>query len=303
MRNRNNMIFSKYTVGVLIVLSGVLVATQGIAKLITNVPSDISGEELKAVVVEDFEKGTIAKDLNSDGWLLRSTPKKYTNSALSEKKLKRKNPVPELQIKFLEGSPNDMQVEKWSLTELGKTNKQCLGVKFRFRYPGFNSVHIMPPLEVTWKEKKPSLTYNPRNGKEEQERGIQLPGRAKAISLWVHGRGNPYTLEVWIKDYRGDTHALKLGSVNFVGWRPMKVEIPSNIPQSFESFPQTRVAKITKLVLRAVRSAPAEELINDTYFFFDQLKVLTDTYEVNFDGNDLHKSFESGKAPSGGGTK
>jgi len=285
----------KYSIAMIIVVVGTLLATQGFAKLATNVPSDISGEELKAVVVEDFENGTVSTDIKNDGWLLKSTPKKYSNPALSEKKLKRKNPVPVLNLKFLDGNPNDMQVEEWSLTNLGKTNKKCLGVKFRFRYPGYNSIQILPPLEISWKDRKSVLTYNPRNGKSEQERGIQLPGRAKAISLWVHGRGNPYNLEIWIKDYRGDTHALKVGSVNFVGWRPLKVDIPTNIPQSYESFPQTRVTKITKLVLRAVQSSPAEELITDTYFFFDQLKVLTDTYEVNFDGNDLHKAFGTEK--------
>ena len=40
----------------------------------------------------------------------------------------------------------------------------------------------------------------------------------------------------------------------------MKVEIPIGIPQSFESFPQTRITKITRFVLRADPSAPREEL-------------------------------------------
>ncbi len=154
---------------------------------------------------------------------------------------------------------------------------------------------------MDWKDKTPKLTFNPNTGKDEQERGLELPGQSKGISVWVHGRGHPYTLEVWVKDFSGATHILKFGSVNFVGWRPMKVAIPTSVPQQFESFPQTRITKITRFVLRAMPNAPHEELMEPTFFFFDQIKVLTDTYEVNFDGNELHKVFDGG--PKGGEKK
>jgi hypothetical protein len=269
------------------------------SKIVTNVEADISGEELKALVIEDFEKGEVSKELTGNGWFVKTTPKEFTSES-TEQKLKMKNPVPVLEMKFIPGSPNDMKVEEWSLTDKGKKKERCLGVRFKFRYPGHNSVHVMVPKEVDWKSGDPVTTYNPSTRKDEQERGIQLPGQAKAISLWVHGRGNPYDLELWLKDYRGDTHILKFGSVNFVGWRPLKVYIPKNIPQSYESYPQTRVTKITRLVLRSQIERHAEELTEDTFFFFDQLKVLTDTYEVNFDGSDLHKVFEGKGASSGG---
>ena len=133
-------------------------------------------------------------------------------------------------------------------------------------------------MQKSWRDGSPVKTYDPRTGTSVQERGIELPGRSKAISLWVHGRGNPYNLEIWVKDYKGDTHILKCGSVNFVGWRPIKVSIPTFIPQSTESFPQTRVTKIVRFVLRAQPGQPTQELVADNYFFFDQLKVLTDIY-------------------------
>ncbi len=276
-----------------ITVAGVTVPLAVNSKIITNVDADISAQELRAVVVDDFESGQVAADISADGWFIKSTPKQYKN-ADTEKKLKRKNPVPVLQMKYITGGPNDMAVEQWSLTGLGMKKEKCLGVNFKFRYPGFNSVHMVAPKEVDWQSKKPVMRNNPSTGKEEQERGIQLPGQARAISLWVHGRGNPYDLEIWVKDYRGDTYILKAGSVNFVGWRPMRVEIPVSVPQSYESYPQTRVTKLTEIVLRAQMGKSAEELTEDTFFFFDQIKVLTDTYEVNFDGSDLHKLFENG---------
>ncbi|MBP7603040.1 MAG: hypothetical protein KBA15_03880, partial [Spirochaetes bacterium] len=93
-----------------------------------------------------------------------------------------------------------------------------------------------------------------------------------------------------VKDYRGDVHILKLGSLNFVGWRPLRAFIPENVPQETQSYPQTRVTKIVRLVIRATPYAGTE----DVYMFFDQLKVLTDVFEVNFDGQNLHKAFQGG---------
>jgi len=285
-----------YTGLITLAICAIMLPRYADSKIVTNVPSDISGEELRALVVEDFEQGEISEK----GWAVETVPREF-KKAKEDPKLEKKNPVPILELKFVKGSPNDLRAEEWSLTEKGMKKEQCLGLRFKFRYPGPNAVHIMVPLEVSWKEKKPVYTYNPSTRRDEQERGIQLPGQSKAISLWVHGRGNPYDLEVWVKDYRGDTHILKFGSVNFVGWRPLKVFIPASVPQSYESYPQTRVTKITRFVLRAQDSASGAELIENTYFFFDQLKVLTDTYEVNFDGSDLHRAFGDEK-PAGAST-
>ncbi|OHD68756.1 MAG: hypothetical protein A2W19_10855 [Spirochaetes bacterium RBG_16_49_21] len=262
------------------------------SKIITNVPADVSGDELMAVVVEDFENAQVGES----GWAIQSMPKPFT-SADTEKKLKMKNPVPIIEMKLISGSPSDMNVQQWSLTGMGEKKDKILGIHFKFRYPGTNEISILPPLEIHWKEKKPMYTFNPNTGKDEQERGLELPGQAREISVWIHARGLPYSLEAWLKDFKGNTYILKFGSVNFVGWRPLKVSIPASVPQTYESYPQTRITKITRFVLRADPSAAREELMQETFFFLDQIKVLSGTYEVNFDGQDLHKVFESGPAP------
>jgi len=249
------------------------------SKIVTNVQPDISAEQFIALVVEDFETQV--------DWVLETVPKKNQDP--------KKDPVPVLELKYVDGGPADLIPEKWSPLNKGLEKKKCLGVQFKFKYPGFNSVHILPPLEVRWDDPtKKVLTYDSRSGQEVQERAIQLPGRAKAISLWVHGRGNDYELEVWVKDYKGDVHILKMGSLNFVGWRPMKAYIPDSVPQETNSYPQVRATKIVRFVVRAKPEAGAENV----YLFFDQLKVLTDTFEVNFDGQNLHQLMEKGGAPA-----
>jgi len=282
----------------------VVFGSNGYSRIETNVPADLSGEETRAIVVEDFENSKIAANTEDDGWFISSNPKVYTK-AKDEETLKKKNPVMALDLKYVDGGPNDMKVEdQFSITGLGKEKKKILGLKFRFRYPGSNVVTIEAPKEVDWKDRTAVMTYDQALRTDVQERGLQIPGRAKAISLWVHGRGFPYTLELWVKDFKGDVHILEKQSINFVGWRPMIFDIPQNLPQSSDSYPVTRTAKLVRLVIREVTSVSGEHSrtsarnASDVYVFFDQIKVLTDTYEVFFDGQDMHKAFEGGSSSS-----
>ncbi len=249
------------------------------SKILTNVPADLSSKELRAVVVEDFE--------TPGEWTIETTPKKNPDP--------KKDPVPFLDLKFIDGGPSDMQTEKWSADKKGMEKKKILGVHFRFKYPGYNRVDLIPPPEVQWDDPtKKVTTYDPRTGKYTQENAIQLPGQAKGLSIWVHGRGNDYYLEAWVKDWKGEVHILKFGSLNYVGWKPLRTEIPPYIPQEVETYPQTKLLKVVRLVVRAAPDATTE----DSFLFFDQLKVLTDVFEVSFDGMDLDKAFKEGSAPA-----
>lgn len=250
------------------------------SKIMSNVPSDYSEDELRAVVIEDFE--------TPSNWTIEAIPKKNQDP--------KKDPVPELEIRIVDAAPSDMSPQKWSENKKGLEAKKCLGIHFRFKYPGYNAIHLIPPPETQWDEPGTKvLSYDTVTGKEVQENALQVPGHAKGISAWVHGRGNDYYLECWIKDWRGEVHILKFGSINFVGWRPLKAEIPPYVPQEIESYPQTKILKILRFVLRSSPDASIE----DTYVFIDQIKVLTDVYEINFDGSDLHKLFEKGSQTQG----
>jgi hypothetical protein len=111
--------------------------------------------------------------------------------------------------------------------------------------------------------------------------------------MWVQGRGHAYNLEVWLKDYRGNVHVLQMGSINFVGWKPMMVRVPVTFPIPPKALPQVNVTRLSEIVLRSQTDSPfLLEMMSDTYVFFDQIKVLTDDFEAYFDGLDLYKEFE-----------
>ena len=270
------------------------------SKIIADVKGDVAEKEWRALVVEDFENFKIAGKIEDDGWFLSSTPKVYTKG--DDETRRKKNPVLKLELKSVDGGSSDMRVEdESSPTGLGKEKKKVMGINFQFRYPGSNSISIEPPFEVDWKERTPVLTYDQTLRKEVNERGLQLPGRIRAISMWVHGRGFPYTLEVWIKDYKGEVHILKKEPVNFIGWQPITFDVPIYIPQTADTYPVTRVVKLIRIVLRETtyisgeRARTASSNTTNAYIFFDQIKVLSDMYEVYFDRQELHKAFDATK--------
>ena len=250
MKNVHKVIIPVFVMASVVAFSG----RAAYSKIVTNVPPDISADDVKAVVVEDFEN-----DLS--GWKVESTPKKYNTSDENKKK---KDPVLSLDLKQIQGAPADLIPERWSSDGKGTKKDKCLGVHFQFRYPGYNTVYVIP------------------------KDSIRFPGRVKGLSVWVQGRGKNYELDAWIKDYQGNVHIIKFGSLNYVGWKPLKAKIPEFIPQSIESYPQTKTLVLERFVLRADPRENAEEV----FFFFDQLKVLTESFEVNFDGQDLDKSFK-----------
>ncbi|MFH0975764.1 MAG: flagellar filament outer layer protein FlaA [Spirochaetota bacterium] len=279
MKNNKYKVFSIIAIFLAVLIFGFPGAKTANSKVITNVPADISSKELRAVVVEDFE--TPAE------YTLETVPKKNTDP--------KRDPVPTLQLKYIDSGPADLKAEKWSADKKGMEKKKVLGVHFRFKYPGYNRVDIIPPLEVQWDDPSRKITtYDSRTGKYIQENAIQLPGQARGLSMWVHGRGDDYYLDCWVKDWKGEVHILKFGSLNYVGWKPLMAEIPRYIPQEVETYPQTKLLKVIRFVIRSTPDAAAQ----DTYIFFDQLKVLTDIYEVNFDGQELDKAFNDGSAPS-----
>jgi hypothetical protein len=145
---------------------------------------------------------------------------------------------------------------------------RVLGIHGAFLRKGYNWVEIVP---------------GEGEGENFEPKPIAIPGRADTIDLWVWGSNHAYELEVHLRDYQGIDHTLEFGSLQFIGWKNLRVRVPSTIPQAWKYVPRLRNLEVTKLVLW---TTPTEK-VNDFYLYLDQLKVIADVFETPYDGDGL----------------
>jgi len=165
-------------------------------------------------------------------------------------------------------------VESWPIAAFGYNRDQdappmrSFGLHGRFERRGYN-----------WIDLYPTLADDPDGNPFE----IPIPGRVHNMDVWVWGANLRYYIEVFVRDYQGVIHCLKLGDISYVGWRNLRVNIPTNIRQSQRTLPSYAGLSFVKF---RIWTQPVER-VDNFYIYFKQFKVLTDMFESLFDGNDL----------------
>lgn len=172
-----------------------------------------------------------------------------------------------------DGFPKKAYAESWPEALYGANREgkelEVLGAHFKFNKQGYNYIEFIPVRE----NDEGNLVPNP----------LTIPGRAKQLDLWVWGSDYDYYLEAHLRDHRGMVHTLKLGNLDFVGWKNLRIDIPGYIPQSSDHVPYLEQLSLVKLVLWTKPT----EAVRDCYVYFDQIKVLTDVFVDRFDGDAL----------------
>ncbi len=138
-------------------------------------------------------------------------------------------------------------------------NKYIFGVRSIFTRRGYNKVWIYPSEEIV------------------------IPGRAMRLDAWVWGGNYYYNLEAHVRDYTGVVYKLPLGSLHFIGWRNLNIDIPKQIPQEMRYLPMEKPLTFVRFV---IWTEPTER-VDDFVIYFDHLKILTDVYKERFDGDIL----------------
>jgi hypothetical protein len=146
---------------------------------------------------------------------------------------------------------------------------KSLGIWAKFDRQGYNWIDIYPVAKDA--------------GEDAEAAEIPIPGRVQIMDLWVWGSNFNYYLEAFLRDYQGVVHTIYVGSLAFEGWRNMRVPIPNNIPQSRRVLPKLESLSFVKFRLW---TTPTER-VDNFYIYFDQFKILTDTFESLFDGDRL----------------
>ncbi|MDR0302733.1 MAG: flagellar filament outer layer protein FlaA [Treponema sp.] len=145
---------------------------------------------------------------------------------------------------------------------------KSLGIHGRFDRVGYNWIDIYPVLA---------------DGDDEEPYEIAIPGKVRNFDMWIWGANLRYYIEIYVRDYRGVVHALKLGDISYNGWRNLQVSLPSHIVQTKRTLPSYAGLRFVKF---RIWTQPVER-VDDFYIYFKQFKVLTDMFAPLFDGNDL----------------
>jgi len=169
--------------------------------------------------------------------------------------------------------PKMTYVPSWPMALYGsnrdKMDIQSLGIWGRFDRRGYNWIDLYPVAVGT-----------------DEPFEIPLPGRVSTVDMWVWGSNLNYYIEAYFRDYQGIVHSVYMGDIAYAGWRNLRIRIPNSIPQSKRTLP--RFAGMTFVKFR-IWTTPLER-VDNFYIYFNHFKILTDTFEALYDGDELGDS-------------
>lgn len=208
-------------------------------------------EPLERIMLEDFEE--------AEDWRAKSTTPLGTTKA---RKMIQRGLIKDV---FDEDSAPDQRNEKGEFAAATKDQadrigkNHILGVKTYFANKGFDRVEIFPPNEYI------------------------IKGKARQISVWVLGRNYKHTLFAKFRDYKGNLHNIRLGKLDFFGWRKLTATIPGYIPQS------TRFSLLDKNIhfVSLYVTSDVHDVAGDFYFYVDNIEVRADQSEMRYPGFEI----------------
>jgi hypothetical protein len=186
--------------------------------------------------------------------------------------------------------PESTYVESWPEALFGRNAEgrelRVFGIHGRFDRQGYNYIELIPAIleDGELVPRHPDITTDAGDFIPGNE--ITLPGETRRLDLWVWGSNYDYYLDVHLRDYRGVVHALRLGDIDYTGWRNLSVNIPTYIPQTGGYITGGGFLKELKLVKLVLWTRPHER-VNDFYVYFDHIKSLSDMFVTRFDGDIL----------------
>ena len=165
-------------------------------------------------------------------------------------------------------------VEAWPVAAYGYNREgkdiKSLGIHGRFDRRGYNWIDLYP-------------IKGGDDDDAEDPIEIPIPGRLRNIDMWIWSGNLDFYIEVYLRDNQGVVHNVRLGNIGHMGWRNLRVNIPTSIAQSKRVLPRKAGLDFVKF---RIWTQPTEK-VGDFYIYFKQFKVLTDIFESLFDGNDL----------------
>jgi hypothetical protein len=223
--------------------------------LIMIVSASYVGAQDKTTAVEPLERVTLEDFEMAEDWRAKST------SPLGETKTLKMIQRGLIKDVFDENStPDAYDIKTGSYSDAKQEERvgknHILGVKTYFANRGFDRVEVSPPQEYI------------------------IKGKARQVSVWVLGRKYRHTLFAKFRDYKGNTHNIRLGRLDFFGWRKLTAPIPGFVPQSSRFSILDKNIRFVSLFVTSDAAEPA----GDFYFYIDDLEIKTDKQESVYPG-------------------
>jgi len=151
--------------------------------------------------------------------------------------------------------------------ELGIKDNFVLGTRVDFLRRGHNTFYLYPL------------------------RPIPVPGITKTISVWVAGRNFNHEVTVLLQDFFGHDFEIKMGKVNFMGWKKLEVAVPPQADDGIHGIVQRNYHYQNQMGIKITGfkiDCDPMESYGSYYIYFDDLRVWTDLFaEENPDEDDM----------------
>ncbi|PKL36195.1 MAG: endoflagellar filament sheath protein [Spirochaetae bacterium HGW-Spirochaetae-1] len=154
-----------------------------------------------------------------------------------------------------DGNAGEFKTEITDENGISHKNEYVLGVKTYFLDRGFDRVEVFPPNEYI------------------------IRGKARELKVWVLGRKMRHTLFVKLRDYRGNLHKIKIGRLDFWGWKECSLIIPGWLPQSASYALLDKNLHFVSFYVECDKF----EVPGTFYFYLDQFRIITDLSEFTGD--------------------
>jgi len=118
---------------------------------------------------------------------------------------------------------------------------------------------------------------------------LPIEGITKTFSVWVAGRSYPHVLKFIVEDHLGKRFELYAGKLNHAGWKLMTVAIPPQNGAGMSGIVQKDYHYGTSMGLKVVGfriECDPMETYGNYYVYFDDLRAVTDLYEVDLRDED-----------------
>jgi hypothetical protein len=172
-----------------------------------------------------------------------------------------------------EGYPKLNPVSAWPQALFGLNRQgadyKALGILGNFMRDGYNWIDIYPMAANADGEEGPFE--------------IPLPGRVQYLDMWIWGSNHNYYIDAYVRDYQGIIHVIRLGDIAYKGWKNLRAPIPTGIRQAKRILPNYAGLRFVKF---RIWTRPNESM-GDFYIYLDHFKILSDTFESFYDGDDL----------------